>query len=121
MPDEVRHAMMRKMTRQVRCAWEIYVVASGAASVGDAGRAFDNWVDSIRGHSPQVKRVTDEREAFDEAIWELAEKYEVPLTNNGSRWQDGVFLREMGDFIQDVRAIVHRYGHVHEPTDGSTR
>lgn len=44
MPDGVQRAM----TRQVRCAWEIYAVTERNMSAGSALSAFDNWLDSIR-------------------------------------------------------------------------
>ncbi len=50
-----------------------------------------------------------EAENFSEAIWEIAEKYHVPVTNNLPRWQDGQFLREMGDFIGDVKSAAERF------------
>lgn len=39
--------VQRAMTRQIRCAWEIYAVTERGMSAGEALRAFDNWVDSI--------------------------------------------------------------------------
>lgn len=44
-----------------------------------------------------------------EALFEIAEKYQAPLTNNLPRWQDGVYLRHIGDFIQDVKDQVARF------------
>lgn len=43
MPDGVQRAM----TRQIRCAWEIYAVTERGLSAGEALRAFDNWMDSV--------------------------------------------------------------------------
>lgn len=37
-----------------------------------------------------------EASSLPEALWEIAEKYEVPLTNNLPRWQQGQFLRPAG-------------------------
>ncbi len=38
-----------------------------------------------------------------EALWAIAEKYEVPVTNNMPRWQDGSYLRHIGEFIGDIK------------------
>ncbi|RLK47658.1 hypothetical protein [Microbacterium telephonicum] len=43
MPDGVQRAM----TRQIRCAWEIYATTKRGMEAGDALTAFDNWLDSI--------------------------------------------------------------------------
>ena len=48
-------------------------------------------------------------ETLVEAIWEIGEKYDVPLTNNMPRWQDGQFLREAGEFIHDVVTAADRF------------
>ena len=47
MPDGVQRAM----TRQIRCAWEIYAVKELGMSAGEALRAFDNWQDSLTEHT----------------------------------------------------------------------
>jgi len=39
--------IQRAMTRQVRCAWEIYAVTERGMSAGEAIRAFNNWLESI--------------------------------------------------------------------------
>lgn len=44
-----------------------------------------------------------------EALFEIAEKYEAPLTNNEPRWKDGVYLRHVGDFTADVKDQVARF------------
>ncbi len=43
MPDGVQRAM----TRQVRCAWEIYAAKELGMSAGESLRAFENWLDSL--------------------------------------------------------------------------
>lgn len=43
MPDGVQRAM----TRQIRCAWEIYATTERGMGAGEALRAFDNWMDSL--------------------------------------------------------------------------
>lgn len=50
-----------------------------------------------------------ESETFIEALWAVADKYEIPLTNNEPRWQDGQYLREVGEFIHDVKEVVTRF------------
>ena len=51
-----------------------------------------------------------EAETLVEALFEIAEKYGVPVTNNEPRWQDGVYLRAVGAFIGDIRAAVTKHG-----------
>ena len=36
------------------------------------------------------------------ALWLISEKYDINLTNNEPRWQDGVYLRHIADFLTDV-------------------
>lgn len=50
-----------------------------------------------------------ERNVFGDDLFELAEKYRIPLTNNTSRYQDGVFLLEVSDFIGDIRRLVQKH------------
>lgn len=50
-----------------------------------------------------------EAETAAEGFWEIGEKYEIPATGNYPRWQEGVFLRSMGDFIEDCLAVSKRF------------
>lgn len=50
-----------------------------------------------------------ESETFLEALFEIASKYNIPVTNNEIRWQDGLFLRHVGDFIGDVQDAYARF------------
>lgn len=43
-------------------------------------------------------------------LWVLAEVYELPLTNNSERIQDGVFLRELPEFMHDVMICMLKAG-----------
>lgn len=40
--------VQRAMTRKVRAAFEFYAVTQDRMGAGDALRAFDSWLDSIR-------------------------------------------------------------------------
>lgn len=40
---------------------------------------------------------------FSSALCEIVEKYDIPITNNTEHWQDGVYLRELPDFMEDIR------------------
>jgi hypothetical protein len=44
-----------------------------------------------------------------DALFGIASKYLVAVTNNEPRWQDGVWLREMGEFIDDVKNVTGRF------------
>lgn len=48
-------------------------------------------------------------DTFTEALFEIASKYEVPVTNNLPRWQEGQFLREVGEFVGDIKRAVARF------------
>lgn len=67
-----------------------------------------------------VNRAMAEAESLPEAIFELIEKYEIPVTGNYPRWQDGQFIRDIGDFNTDFLAIAGRfYGPRRRPSEGS--
>lgn len=57
----------------------------------------------------ELDELIDEAEDFAEAIWHIGEKYEVPLTNNYPRWQDGRYLRHCGDFYGDIMDAVDKF------------
>jgi hypothetical protein len=50
-----------------------------------------------------------EAESFNEAVWEIAEKYGVPITNNYPRWQNGQFLRASGEFLAEIKKAAERF------------
>lgn len=50
----------------------------------------------------EINATIAEEDSFAGALFEIAEKYGANVTNNEPRWQNGVFLREVGDFIADV-------------------
>lgn len=64
----------------------------------------ETWPDDS-GPDESIRRA----ESLAEALWEIAEKYDIPLTNNLPRWQEGVFLREVGDFIHDCMNAMSRF------------
>lgn len=45
-----------------------------------------------------------------EYLWVLSDVYELPLTNNEPRIQDGTQLREISDYLCDVREAFLRAG-----------
>lgn len=58
----------------------------------------------------EASRLEGEYFATVNYIWQLAEVYELPLTNNVQRMQDGIFLREVGSFIEDTMLCMIRAG-----------
>ncbi|MEO3931353.1 hypothetical protein WMO79_00875 [Micrococcaceae bacterium Sec7.4] len=48
-------------------------------------------------------------DSFAGALFEIADKYGANVTNNYPRWQNGVFLREVGEFIADVTAAAEKH------------
>lgn len=74
----------------------------------------ESWPDDS-----DVDRAMAEAESLPEAIFELIEKYEIPVTGNYPRWQDGQFIRDVGDFNTDFLAIAGRfYGPRRRPSEG---
>lgn len=47
-------------------------------------------------------------DALIEWVFDACEKYDLPLTNNEPRIQDGVQLHHIGDFTGDLLAVVRR-------------
>lgn len=48
-------------------------------------------------------------ESIQEALAAIADKYGADVTNNEPRWQDGVYLRHLGDFMGDVLDAFKRF------------
>lgn len=57
----------------------------------------------------EADQVIAEAEDFREALWEIAEKYEVPVTNNLPRWQNGQFLRHSAEFMYEIEQAAKRF------------
>lgn len=51
----------------------------------------------------------EEAECFADAMFEIAEKYGANVTNNMDRWQDGVFVRHVGEFIGDTKTAALKH------------
>lgn len=60
--------------------------------------ARDTWPDDT-----EVNETIASETSFEGALFEIASKYGANVTSNMPRWQDGVFLREIGEFIGDVK------------------
>lgn len=71
----------------------------------------DTWPDDT-----EINASIAEEETVAGALFEIAEKYGADVTNNLPRWQDGVFLREVGEFIGDVMTAFQQRGWV--PVEG---
>jgi hypothetical protein len=54
-------------------------------------------------------------DSFSGALFEIAEKYGANVTNNYPRWQNGVFLREVGEFIADVTNAAEKHLRITTP------
>lgn len=53
-------------------------------------------------------------ESIQEALAAIADKYGANVTNNEPRWQDGVYLRHLGDFFGDVMDAFSRFQEKHD-------
>jgi hypothetical protein len=72
---------------------------------GEASKGSEVLVPDDSDHDEAIL----EAESFVEALWAIAEKYDVPVTNNYPRWQDGQYLRLISDFIEDVTTAVKKH------------
>lgn len=52
----------------------------------------------------------DPEDQYAEMIWEVMGEYDVPVTNNETRWQDGRWLREAGAFTGHIRQATELSG-----------
>lgn len=57
----------------------------------------------------EVNEAIAAEDSFAGALFEIAEKYGANVTNNYPRWQNGVFLREVGEFIADVTTAAEKH------------
>lgn len=57
----------------------------------------------------EINAAIAQADSFAESLFEIAEKYGADVTNNEPRWQGNVFLREVGDFIADVKASAEKH------------
>lgn len=62
-----------------------------------------------RPDAAKVNALIAEAEDLRGALWEIGEKYGCACTNNAPRWQNGVYLRCIGDFCEDVEAAAARF------------
>lgn len=58
----------------------------------------------------EVNQWIDEAQSLNEALLEIVDKYQIPVTTNLPRWQNGQFIRDAGDFIDDIRKVVEKHG-----------
>lgn len=77
----------------------------------------ETWPDDA-----EIDEAIAEAETLNEAMFEIAEKFDVPLTNSLPRWQEGRFVRQAGDFLEDVYDAFDRFGpnartHRHDAID----
>ena len=82
--------------------------------IGDVERKVSHHL--ARPDDTEVNQEITKAEDLGEAIWALGDKYNIPLTNNSERWENGVFLRHVGDFREDVESIMNRF--LHEKREG---
>lgn len=64
----------------------------------------ETWPDDT-----DINEAIAEAETLREAMFEIAEKFEVPVSNNLPRWQEGRFVRHVGDFLEDIYVAFDRF------------
>jgi hypothetical protein len=57
----------------------------------------------------EIDEVIATSEDLTEALFLLADKYGARVTNNNERWQDGEYLRHVGDFIGEIKTQVAKF------------
>lgn len=73
---------------------------------------IDNQTEEVAPQVPDDRKYNEEileAESFTEALWVIAEKYDVPVTGNYPRTQNDQYLRHIGDFISDITAAAKRH------------
>lgn len=82
------------------------------AQVASIGKAAHPGTYAPPGSAPddtEINQDIDDAETFGEAIWEIGDKYEIPLTNNMERWSEGRYIRHAGSFYQDIRDAADKH------------
>lgn len=87
---------------------ELKVLRAQVASIGHVVPGAVALPDT-RPDDSEYREELDDAESFSAAMFAIADLYGMNLTNNSERWQDGVFLREIGDFIGDVRSVAEKF------------
>lgn len=57
----------------------------------------------------EINEVIADSPDFASALFEIGEKYSIPLTSNLPRWQDGVYVRESAEFYGEVMDAVRKH------------
>lgn len=52
----------------------------------------------------------DPEDEFNEMLWGIMGEYDVPVTNNETRWQDGRWLREAGAYLGHIKDAIRVSG-----------
>ena len=78
------------------------------ASIGDVHPGTCSPVET-HPDDREINEAIDESECFADAMFEIAEKYGANVTNNMDRWQDGVFLRHIAEFIEDTETAALKH------------
>ncbi|QIP39747.1 hypothetical protein G9444_2503 [Rhodococcus erythropolis] len=81
------------------------------AQVASIGHVHPGACSPVETHPDdrEINEAIDESECFADAMFEIAEKYGANVTNNMDRWQDGVFLRHIAEFIEDVETAALKH------------
>ncbi|UJC77963.1 hypothetical protein D4768_09810 [Rhodococcus erythropolis] len=81
------------------------------AQVASIGHVHPGTCSPVETHPDdrEINEAIDESECFADAMFEIAEKYGANVTNNMDRWQDGVFLRHIAEFIEDVETAALKH------------
>lgn len=81
------------------------------AQVASIGHVHPGTCSPVETHPDdrEINEAIDESECFADAMFEIAEKYGANVTNNMDRWQDGVFLRHIAEFTEDVETAALKH------------
>lgn len=95
-------------------AWPLLPIEAEAKPSGYP--AGVEWGRAAPDDSEKDEEIED-ADTLTEALWAISEKYDVPVTNNETRWQDGAYLREVGSFIGDIQKVYARFRPEPTPLD----
>jgi hypothetical protein len=83
------------------------ILAAGFRAPSASGVVYANA--DNRPDDTEIDESIADEDSFAGAMFEIASKYDIPVTNNEERWQDGVYLRHIADFIADVQRVSERF------------
>ena len=116
--DDATHLTMLE-TKWKKTEAENTRLRAQVASIGKSAHPGSCAPPGSHPDDTEINEAIADAETFGEAIWEIGDKYEIPLTNNMERWSEGRYIRHAGEFYQDVLDEANK--HLVEPLKARLR